>query len=84
MDLVGNSVVAQTIGTFTTAFSGSEAQTGSISGTVFDDTNGNGIYDGRDLPMVSTQYDPVIVSIDGPTPEPPRSPMTTAITASAL
>jgi hypothetical protein len=71
MDLVGNAVVAQTLGTFTTAFSGSDPQTGSISGTVFDDTNGNGIYDGRDLPLVSTNYDPVIVNIDGPTPQSP-------------
>jgi SdrD B-like domain len=50
-DTFGNTLAAGVLTTFNADFTGNVA-TSSISGMVFNDLNGNGIFDGRDLPMV--------------------------------
>ncbi len=53
-DTYGNVLAGGTIATFNAAFGGesNSAATGSISGTVYNDANGNGIFDARELPLV--------------------------------
>jgi SdrD B-like domain len=64
-DMVGNSLPTQVMTTFQAAISsGASTQTGSISGNVFNDANGNGVFDARELPMVSTQQNPIAVYVD--------------------
>ncbi len=47
-DLAGNTVAGGTLATFVV---GSNASTGSITGTVFNDANGNGTFDSREVPL---------------------------------
>jgi hypothetical protein len=54
-DLFGNTLSAQTLASFAVSVGGAgstTAPTGSITGTVFNDANGNGVMDARELPMV--------------------------------
>ncbi|HSV14202.1 MAG TPA: SdrD B-like domain-containing protein, partial [Tepidisphaeraceae bacterium] len=61
-DTFGNTAPAGTLGTFTASFGGGPnppPASGAISGTVFNDANGNGTIDSRELPMVG-----VVVYLD--------------------
>lgn len=53
-DTFGNALPAGLLATFNANFLGvgPTSTPGSISGTVFNDSNGNGLFDGRDLPLI--------------------------------
>ena len=52
-DLAGNPLASGTLGSFAVQLTnGSTLGTGSITGVVFNDANGNGLFDTRELPMV--------------------------------
>ncbi len=64
-DMVGNSLPTQVLTTFVASATGNvTTQLGSVSGNVFNDANGNGVLDSRELPMVSTQQNPIAVYVD--------------------
>ena len=61
-DLAGNAVASGSLGTFA-AVGSTLTTTGSISGTVFNDANGNGIYDSRENALTGAQITLVGVNV---------------------
>jgi hypothetical protein len=61
-DLESNTVAPGVLTTFTVAGSNASTGTASISGTIFNDANGNGVMDSRELPMVGVT---VFIDVNG-------------------
>ncbi len=70
-DISGNTVASGTLGVYTL---GSTGTTQTISGTVFNDANGNGVQDGRELGMMGVT---VFADLAGTGMDAPNDPVTT-------